>query len=303
MPAATLDGRLLCACEAAYAITGDEKTLAPDLADVYLAGAGFLRPPTVLVEGPREIDACLVGEIPDGLVVAFRGTLPFDIRSIPTVVDWLNDFELDPVALPGFPGFVHSGFASALNVLSDGLLAELERQRAGSAAASGPILLTGHSKGGAIAALAAWRLHSAFGLPVKVVTFASAKPGDAGFGRAYDASGIDHARYEYSNDIVPHLPLSEGGFLDILANLPLVGERFDGLRRFDYRPVGTLRYINTSGRIVPDDRNLRTERDLALALEIVRLRLPQIAMDHHIGCGSGYMSAIAPAGVCTGPGI
>src|SRR5262249_57077105 len=77
MPAPTLDGRLLCASGAAYAITGDEPTLAPDPDNVYLAGAGFVRPPKVLVGGQREIDACLVGEIADGVVIAFRGTLPF----------------------------------------------------------------------------------------------------------------------------------------------------------------------------------------------------------------------------------
>src|SRR5438874_7107884 len=110
MPAPTLDGRLLCASGAAYAITGEEKTLAPDPENVYLAGAGFVRPPTVLVAGPREIDACLVGEIADGLVVAFRGTLPLDIHKIPTLRDWLSDFQADPIAVADYPGSVHEGF-------------------------------------------------------------------------------------------------------------------------------------------------------------------------------------------------
>ena len=303
MPAPTLDGRLICACGASYAITNDEKTLAPDPTDVYLSGAGFLRPPTVLVEGPREIDACLVGEIADGVVVVFRGTLSFDIKSIPTVIDWLNDFEAEPIAVSGFPGFVHQGFYAALSVLTNGIVAELKKQQAASADPSRPILITGHSKGGAVAALAAWQLKAVSGLPVKVITFAGAKPGDATFAQAYNAAGIDHTRYEYNNDIVPHLPLSEGGFIDVLGNLPFIGQRFGNLKRFNYQPVGRLLYINQSGRIVPDDQTLRSERDLTLALEIIRLHLPQIAMDHHIGCGSGYMSAIAPTGVCPNPTI
>src|SRR5262249_21491846 len=98
--------------------------------------------------------------------------------------------------------------------------------------------------------------------------------------------------------IVPHLPLSEGGFLDVLSRLPGVGTRFEGLRRVDYQPGGVLQYINQSGRVVDDDAMLRSERDLDLALEIIRLRFPQLAMDHAIGCGSGYMSAVAPTGVC-----
>ena len=43
---------------------------------------------------------------------------------------------------------------------------------------------------------------------------------------------------------------------------------------------------------------LRTERDQALAVEILRWQFAQIAMNHSIGCGSGYMSAIVPTGVC-----
>jgi hypothetical protein len=295
MPAPTLEGRLLCAAGAAYAITADEPTVAPDPENVYLAGAGFVRPPSALVGGPREIDACLVGEIADGVVVAFRGTLPLDIHRAPTLFDWLNDFNADPVKADGFPGHVHSGFLLALIALAPRLTVELARQRVGPLAAK-PLLVTGHSKGGAVAALAAWQLQAG-GIPVKVVTFAGAKAGDADFRTAYDAK-VDHTRYEYNNDIVPHLPPSQDGFLRVLTSLPVVGARFQGLKRFDYEPVGVLRYIDQSGRLHDDEPMLRVERDLTLAREIVRLRLLQIAMDHAIGCGSGYMSAAAPTGVC-----
>jgi hypothetical protein len=85
MPAPTLDGRLLCASGAAYAITGDMKTLAPDSKNVYINGAGFVRPDevTVFTAGPLAIDGCLVGEIQDGLVLAFRGTMPLDFNDPP----------------------------------------------------------------------------------------------------------------------------------------------------------------------------------------------------------------------------
>lgn len=294
MPAPTLEGRLLCASGASYAITGSEPTLAPDPKNVYIAGAGFVRPPTVLRGGPLEVDACLVGEIPDGPVIAFRGTLPLDLHSIPTLRDWLGDFQADPMAVAGFPGFVHSGFFAALSVVAPAITAELAKMDL----AGRRVLITGHSKGGAVAALAAWSLQAVNGIPVKVVTFAGAKPGDAAFRAAYEAKGIDHERYEYNNDIVPHLPLSEGGFVDVLSRLPHIGNRLDNLRRFDYQPVGALRYIDQSGRVVPDGPTLRDERNLRLALEVVRFRFPQIAMDHAIGCGSGYMMGVAPTGVC-----
>ena len=96
MPAPTLDGRLLCASGAAYAITGDMKTLAPDPTDVYINGAGFVQPPTVFTAGPTPIDGCLVGQMADGLVLAFRGTMPLDFDSPPSVRDWVSDFDAEP---------------------------------------------------------------------------------------------------------------------------------------------------------------------------------------------------------------
>jgi hypothetical protein len=303
MPAPTLDGRLLCASGAAYAITGDMKTLAPDPQDVYIAGAGFVQPPTVFTAGPLAIDGCLVGEIEDGFVLAFRGTMPLDLDDPPSVRDWVSDFHAEPISVTGFPGAVHAGFSDALTALWPSITAELQRQSGGSPS-SRPLLVTGHSKGGAMASLAAWHLHGTAGTPpVKVVTFAAAKPGDADFRAAYQAAGIDDTRYEYNIDIVPHLPLSDGGFIDVLSRFPLshlpwFHGLFTNLDRYDYQPVGTLRYIESNGQIVDDSTGLRLRRDQALAVEILRFHFAQIAMNHAIGCGSGYLSAIAPTGVC-----
>ncbi len=292
MPSTTLDGRLLCVSGAAYSIDGDEPTLTLDPQNLYHAGAEFVRPPSVLVRGTSEIDACLIGEIPDGVFVAFRGTLPFDIHQVPTLLDWLNDFDAKPVAATElFPGCVHSGFYSALTNLRQGVVDEVQRQQGGS---QKPVLVTGHSKGGALAALMAFHLAAGHSLPVKVITFAAARPGNAEFADAYEARSIDHTRYEYNNDIVPHLPPSQDGFVDLLSRLPLINSQFQDLRRFDYRSVGDLRYIDENRRIHQDYPTLRIERNLALAHEIIQGHYGQIAADHAIGRGSGYMSAIAP---------
>jgi hypothetical protein len=301
MAAPTLEGRLLCASGAAYAMKGDAKTLVPDPKDVYLDGAGFLQPPAVFMAGPLSIDGCLVGEIPDGLVLAFRGTMPLNLNDAPTVRDWVSDFEADPIAVPGFPGAVHAGFSGAIAVLAPSITAELAKQQA-NAQPGRPLYITGHSKGGAMAALAAWSLHGTPGEAVKVVTFAAAMPADSVFRAAYEAAGIDHTRYEYNLDIVPHLPLSDGGFIDVLSGLPLplpgLGDFISNLRRFDYQAVGTLQYIESTGQIVDDSPTLRSSRDQALVKAILELQFQQIAMNHSIGCGSGYMSAVAPTGVC-----
>src|SRR6516164_5780721 len=127
MGAGTLDGRLICVCGTASRITGAGPTLVIDPADPFLVGAGFVRAPTLFVAGPRAIDAGLVGEIEDGIVVACRGTLSFDIHRVPTLLDWLNDFQADPVPAPAFPGFVHSGFFGATKALLD-VVAEVDRQ-------------------------------------------------------------------------------------------------------------------------------------------------------------------------------
>jgi hypothetical protein len=297
MAAPTLEGRLLCASGAAYAITGSEPTLAPDPMNVYLNGAGFVRDPAVVRGGPREIDGCLVGEIEDGIVVAFRGTLPFNIHQISSIRDWINDFEADPINAAGFPGAVHRGFFSALDVLADGIAAQLQQQRVG-ALANMPLLITGHSKGGAVAGLAAWKFQGIENTPVKVVTFAAAKPADAQFRAAYTQAGIDHVRFEYNDDIVPHVPLSTGGFVDLLRAIPFIGSQLNNLNRFDYQPVGVLQYINQLGQVQGEDPLLRAQRDATLVAELLQGHFLQIGSDHAIGCGSGYMRAVAPVGVC-----
>ncbi|MFM8325612.1 MAG: hypothetical protein ACKN9U_12185, partial [Pirellulaceae bacterium] len=69
-------------------------------------------------------------------------------------------------------------------------------------------------------------------------------------------------------------------------------DRFQDLARYDYRPLGKLRYVTHSGRIIDDDQALRAERSLNLASEIIRLRFAQIAAEHSIRCGSGFVEAL-----------
>ena len=297
MPAPTLEGRLLCASGAAYSITDDQPTLAPDPTNMYLEGAGFVRPPSIVNGGFLDINACLIGEIEDGFVVAFRGTLPFNIHQLVSIRDWITDFEAAPIEVDGFPGVVHEGFFGSLSDLLPGIESVLREQRIGSAADK-PLLITGHSKGGAIAGLAAWRFQAIDGIPVKVVTFAAAKPAGAIFREAYSLAGIDHVRYEYNNDIVPHVPLSNGGFVEILKTFPFLSPRLDDLEKFDYQPVGILRYINQLGQVQDDEPLLRHQRDAKLVVELLMGRFAQVGSDHSIGCGSGYMRAAAPSGVC-----
>jgi hypothetical protein len=300
MPAPTPDGRLLCAAVCTYAIDADGPLdLSPDHPDrLYFDGAGFVEPPATFVGGRDLIDACLVGVIPDGVVVAFRGTLPLDLHRPPTLVDWFGDFNANPVAAPGYPGFVHPGFLGAVSPLTERLVAEVNRQRA--AAPAAPLLLTGHSKGGAMAALSAWHLRTTLGMAANVVTFEAPKPGNLAFRDAYNAQ-VSHKRYEHADDIVPHLPPSPGGFLDVMSALHHLGPRFAGLQRFDYEQPGVLSFIDANRMFHEETPELRDQRTMSLALQIVKGHFNQIAMDHSIACGSGCMSAICPNGVCPEP--
>lgn len=281
MTAPTLEGRLICVSRCADWIP---HPFEPE----YYAGAGWLTPPQSIVAGPREVDACLIGQTIDGTVLAFRGTqTPPD----PSVLeDWLNDFNTIPVSASGFPGLIHSGFISALQTLWTPLAPLLPPP-------PGPIIVTGHSKGASVAQLAVWKLYIS-GYIIKSVVFAPARCGTSQFATVFNSSGLDSVRYECGNDIVPHLPPSRASFLDTLRSLPGYQTAGGPLDIFDYESVGILRYVTKSGSPVPNSPNLQAERNLNLALALIRGQIPIIVADHRIYCGSGLMNAVAPVGVC-----
>ena len=288
----TLECRLLCASVSAYGVQKDGSfTSQPN----YDRAAGWVEAPTPFVGGTDNINACLVGTTADGVVVAFRGTLPPSSPDrLETVLDWLNNFDADLVQAQSMPGRVHDGFRKALDTLWAPLLAEVQRRRA--AAPESDTFVTGHSKGGAIADLAAMRLKLENDIQTKVVTYAAPHPGDQDFAAACNAR-IDVTRYEYADDIVPHVPPGLA-FRRAFTGGPLervVGGRLD----LNYAPVGALRYIRRDGAIVGDSPALESGRFLSLTRQVVGGGVGQIAKDHDSRCGGGYMSAACPSGVCS----
>jgi hypothetical protein len=192
-----------------------------------------VRPPA---SSRPEIDLALVGRFAEGIVVAFRGTLPPldlgpdlkriigpDIIGPQVLADWLNDFNYEPsrnLTIGGatVPGGVHRGLAGSLGRLWEGVAAEVNRLRRTQPAAN--LYFTGHSKGGALANLAAIlarRLWPEAG--VKAATFGAARTGEADFVRHYGEAGIDCHRYEVTGDKIPDLPpgLLPVGTLHVLA--------------------------------------------------------------------------------------
>jgi hypothetical protein len=295
--ATSIQGRLLCASACAYTVTEGETVLDPEAAIPYYAGVGFTQPPAAFQGGLDEINACLVGTTGDGVIVAFRGTLSLDGPfTLPKLLDWMNDLNAKPVAGDGLPGEVHQGFLDSMESLWAGVRDEVAKQLA-QAQAGTPLFITGHSKGGGMAALASMRFQMQKGLSSKVVTFAAPKPGSSAFADAYNAV-MDHTRYEFAEDVVPHLPPS-ASFLSVLAPLSFFNRRITGLAQYDYESVGSLRYITRSGQIVPDPQNaLLGERRQRLVSLILAGNLQQIGDDHRSACGYGYMTNLVPSGVC-----
>ncbi len=299
-PATSLDCRLLCASACAYDIEPAAPSLHPGSAPIYYQGAGFLQPPATFSAGVQNIDGCLVGTTGDGVVVAFRGTLPIDGPfTLRMLRDWINDLNAAPVAGAALPGAVHRGFLGSLDALWAPVREEVKRQLALPGAAGG-LWITGHSKGGGIAPLAAMRLRTQDGINAKVVTFAAPKSGDAAFADTYNGV-FDHTRYEYADDVVPHLPPS-APLLTILSTVAFLGLRLADLAQFDYERVGKLIYITRSLQLLPDpDNSLLEARRRSLLGLILRGQLQQIGDDHRIACGYGYMTALCPSGVCPPP--
>jgi hypothetical protein len=300
-PAPTLDGRLICACNCAYDIV-QPGNLPTDPADKYYVGAGFLKTPAAF-QDPTGIHAGLVGTMADGIVLAMRGTLSFDFHDRTSLCDWLNDFAAEQVRPGWLPADsavqVHSGFLLALEALvAQGVLTEVNQQ-VQALGAGAKLLITGHSKGGAVAPLAALRLWTTAAIPSRVVTFAAPHAGNPAFADVYSNAQIVHTRYEFQDDIVPQAPPTIGGVLAQLESVPWVGSLLSGLEQFDYEPVGELRFIDWSNEIVADSTPLDLKR-LAHLTEIILAKQWEVfARDHQISCEAGsYMPAICPAGVC-----
>jgi hypothetical protein len=250
----SLDCSLLCADACAYGIAPDATLLPPQ---PWYARVGFLEPPSIVESGTADIDAALVGANANGILVAFRGTLPPDNLTLPVLLDWLQSFSFAPAISPLFAGTVHSGFLKGFQSLWPGVQAAVDSLRKRYPAS--PLFVTGHSKGGVLATLAAWQFNKAGITPDAVVTFASPRPGDAAFAKAYTDLGIPHRRYENYLDAVPFYP-PDLDLLEPLRALPGWSAQFESSADWDYQAVGELRYIQQDGSVVGDSLGLAAAR-------------------------------------------
>jgi hypothetical protein len=190
---------------------------------------------------------------PQMRVLAFQGTIT---RKFPDIgkydfdaaVDWLENFQIELIGSDKLsfhvPGRIHKGFASQLDLIYSKVTAELGKD------AATPIYVTGHSQGGAIAAIATKALVND-GFPVRAAyTFAAPRPGNVDFTRSVTT---EVHRIEYGDDVVPHVPMRTS--LPKLFELALrkagtAGKAGQLLQQLlakadpSYEPVGALTYAS-----------------------------------------------------------
>ena len=298
-----LNCTLLCASGAAYDINSATGQYKGD--PVFSKAVAYSTDPTPITAD--QINACLVGQNASGIIVAFRGTLPSTESD--SYLDWVQDLFLEPVTYKGLPGKVHDGFLEAVNMILPQVVSAVSSLKP---SATNPVYITGHSKGGGMAPIAAYLMRQGAGIPVKqVMTFAAPKSGDQGFQTGYESVFKNHIRYENYGDLVPLLPPPDE-FISLLAKavafIPDIGTELAKLiteaAGWDYRPVGAELFIESAfygyqintnetapGQILDLIWNLgQNLGSWATALENA----------HGLGCGNGYMNGNCPASVCDG---
>lgn len=317
--AKTLEGRLLCASKVAYidanfftknTSTTSTKEIRSELE--YFKSVGYVQGSTAK-RISRSINSAFIGKNKDGIIVAFRGTVSS------SALDWIQNAGLllrkasislnhdgKTQSLVTLPGRIHSGFFAALRSILSPLKKEILNMLS---YPEEKIYFTGHSKGGALASIAAMIFQLDESLPnvTAVYTYASAKPGDSEFRNSYNKM-INQISFESYLDIIPFLPPSTPTMLEEMKkNNPemsgMVEEMLwdkanlkkqhsnkkkkstkSSLFQWDYQTVGERRYIDRDANIKLNvNRDLDNLRIQEFESETI-LRLNKFSSAHCVGC-------------------
>jgi hypothetical protein len=222
-------------------------------------------PSLKLFSDPGLIQSSFAGILryPDKTVLAYKGTVNDPI--VTGVRDWLANFSAALVPPIKFPGLVHLGFIDQLRLIHDDMVADLNT------GFTPPLYVTGHSQGGAVAALATKALEHD-GIEVAATyTFAAPLPCENIFKSSVKTPVF---RLEFGDDIVPHVPL-EALPLPVemaLKSSPELGDLLGKITSsLGYTAVGKLTY-GAPGQ--PLRINLSPVEEKALRLK----RLPHLAV-------------------------
>jgi len=250
-------------------------------------------------------EAVTFGVTASEIMVAFRGTLPPGFKEFGlSGADWINDARAEMIPVKDRLYRVHRGFYFAMS----GMWKAVKKQIDDLVAAHPglPVCFTGHSKGGALAQIAAMLFKKGGGgVTVYVCTFASARTGDAEFVKAFDAAVDEGRRYEYGADIVPYLPPRSGEVAALLGMPPIEIAFLAG-----YQPAGDVYYLPmlpagqvptqgaapvriqmaASTQALAAIRTAATAQGITLPALSLSMMLRQfwVAENHDIAPGSGY---------------
>ena len=132
---------------------------------------------------------CFIASTPEVVLISFRGT--------ESVGDWLADLDLLSRSRPY--GIVHRGFLNAFLGVQSQLREELSHLP------GRPLLLTGHSLGGALATVAAAEWQGQF--PIAwIYTYGQPAVGKGQFVSFMQQFGVSFMRFVNEDDIVPQVP-------------------------------------------------------------------------------------------------
>ncbi|MCV3212761.1 50S ribosome-binding GTPase [Plectonema radiosum NIES-515] len=249
----------------------------------------------------------LLGFIDEELIIAFEGTVLANINQetdiflnmvICMFCNFLPVLRLPQKSLNSlideqqikeiYGGEIHLGFALLMEEILPKIQSEIKQLKPKT------ICLTGHSLGGALATLAAYRLRKqGFSIPISIYTFGAPRVGDSAFASKYEDSKVLHFRIENQNDIVPHLPPNSQtqskipilNILNRLQNLDLpILDKLSNLPipNLDYPPVGILKFINWDKKIVEDSDSLRQKRLSRFHKSLFKIHNSKILLDHDI---------------------
>src|SRR5271165_3693184 len=231
------------------------------------------------------------------LVVAFRGSQA--PNTLDGLKDWLltnaNNYLILPdgqigtdFAAAGIGARFHRGFMEALHEIWEPLLARVAEATASS---DRPLWVTGHSLGGALALLAAWRLQRNFITVHEVVSFGAPMIGNEAAARAFE-QGFAGKIFRYVNleDPVPLLPS-----ISLVANTYAHCQSEVSLAALATAASALETLKESAGSAV--DRLIEASQ-IDRLWEVVQGRISAHFIDHYqervkLKCGAGESSAIA----------
>jgi triacylglycerol lipase len=177
------------------------------------------------------------------VLVSFRGTQE--------PIDFIKNFNFIPQSGSnlGIPGQIHGGFSESFLSIWPQLQSSVKEF----SNLKKPVVITGHSLGGAMATLAAVKLHQE-GLKVSMVyTFGQPRIGDKEFAVYVDKIlGNRYHRVVYHNDLVARIPPSRESVLQFSKSLPSFLSSYFVTSAFDarYSHAGRFVFINESQKVI-----------------------------------------------------